>query len=403
MKKLLGLVMLMALFVPAAQADILKDVSTYGEIQVLGNMDRHIGDDKDDYSNTSVRVLYGIHGDLTEDVAANLTLLYRNTWGNPNGPTEGKDVDNYLSEIFVTEANVVISNLFDRLEAKIGRQFYGDENSAVIYFGPKHYITERPVLGQDGNTALALDALKVSYLGEMFAADFIYAKFTDVIDQISNDDTTMWGLDTKFMPMDGLTVQAYIYDIENIPGGINLGKSPGTMMDTHVGIYGVKPTLEMDNILISAEYARNYQSQGVLVGGDVDRYMAKIDAAIALDNFTPRATYYRNKGFYSYGNYVPGLLVGQDMMFDTNTDLAVVNVGVDFALPFEILEKVAFSADAFGFYNRNMSKEHAYEGDLWIKYNHNENVELHLAGALVKTPGFDSIERKLQSGVIVKF
>lgn len=423
MKKLLGLALVLA-FVSVgstANADVLKNVSTSGEIQVLGTWDNNMWNRTDDwnakYANTSTRVLFGVHAGLTQDVKANLTLAYYNMWGTDGSTGKAISDENnggYLQQIDVIEGNVELFNLFCAIDAKIGRQFYGDEDSAVIYFGPNHYNSEQ----RDTKQAMSIDAANFSYSGEMISWNLIYGKLLEVendgvvapgvpADLRYNDaDTSLLGFDIKAKITDSFKVQGYIYDIRTKYTPSVDGVIPGEYVNNdHTGFWGVKPSFANDMFKFSAEYARNFD--GNRFAYDVNQDMVKVDAALLLDGFTPRAQYYRNNstndvGFQDFGNYRPGLIFGQ--LFEEN-DLAnttVWNLGLDINLP--SMDKLTYTIDLLGFQDVDHLRDwNAFEGDVWVKYAHNDNVELHVAAGTMKFPGDDTWAFKAQSGMIVRF
>ena len=128
MKKLLGLLLAITMAWPiAANADVLKNTELKGEIQTIA-LDSHklspmYG------SGTTFRVLAGLSTEIAEDVRANVLFHYSDGW---NQNLDGSTVQYYWNNVTLAEANVVLSNLFCCLEATVGRQFYGDEDSAVM-------------------------------------------------------------------------------------------------------------------------------------------------------------------------------------------------------------------------------------------------------------------------------
>lgn len=397
MKKLLGIALAFTMCFGAvvANADVLKSVKTSGEIQVLGSYNRYA---EDHASAVTARVLYGVSATLAQDVKANVTLAYNNVWGSdvPAGAigTEGKNLDTYLTDIKVIEGNIELFNLFCAIDAKIGRQFYGDENSAVIYFGPNHYNT---VSEQNGPSARALDAANFSYTGENVSWNFVYAKtyeagpFYNAAALGADNDNTIVGLDLTAGISDSLKVQAYFYDVR---------VKDGSSAYDHLGFWGIKPSFTAENFSAAIEYARNFE--GDRIANDVNQDLIKVDLALNLGAFNPYFTFVRGNEFVGYGNYTPGLILGQAYGSVITYNENVYVLGADFN--FENSDKLTYSVNLLGYQpTDHFNKWNDYEGNVWVKYAHNKNVELHIAGGAVKTPGDDHFETKLQSGVIVKF
>lgn len=367
MKKLLGLLLAMTMAWPVtASAEVLKNVDLKGEIQTIASDARH---DKNNMfkSGTNFRVLAGLSADLVEDVRANVLFQYNDAWFSG---TEGNTVQNYWDKVRLAEANVVLSNLFCCLEATVGRQFYGDEDSAVMYFGPNHYV-----FGM--NKAPSLDGAKLVYSDDfktftMLAGKLVDVRTTSTGTTIVNDNWTVYGLDLKLNLTDTLTAQVYGYDFMN-------SKYDAATEKRHEGFYGAKATFAPEAATLSAEYARGYEANRLFREGNDSPYMVKVDAALNMDVITPRAAFYYAKGVVSpFGNYYPGLaighvLAGNDIPFaDYSGDgVRMFNVGVDY-----VWNKFVFSLDGFSFQDRTAKDSSTWEADLVAKYNHNDYVQL---------------------------
>lgn len=367
MKKLLGLLLAMTMAWPVtASAEVLKNVDLKGEIQTIASDARH-NKDKMFKSGTNFRVLAGLSADLVEDVRANVLFQYNDAWLSG---TEGNTVQNYWDEVRLAEANVVLSNLFCCLEATVGRQFYGDEDSAVMYFGPNHYV-----FGM--NKAPSLDGAKLVYSDDfktftMLAGKLVDVRTTSPGTTIVDDNWTVYGLDLKLNLTDTLTAQVYGYDFMN-------SKYDAAREKRHNGFYGAKATFAPEAATLSAEYARGYEANRLFREGNDSPYMVKVDAALNMDVITPRAAFYYAKGVVSpFGNYYPGLaighvLAGNDTPFaDYSVDgVRMFNVGVDY-----VWNKFVFSLDGFSFQDRTAKDSSTWEADLVAKYNHNDYVQL---------------------------
>ena len=403
MKKLLGLLLAMTMAWPVtASAEVLKNVDLKGEIQTIASDARH--DKKDGYnSGTNFRVLAGLSADLVEDVRANVLFQYNDAWLSG---TEGNTVQNYWDEVRLAEANVVLSNLFCCLEATVGRQFYGDEDSAVMYLGPNHYV-----FGM--NKAPSLDGAKLVYSDDFKTFTMLAGKLvthtpaTTTTPVTVDDNWTVYGLDLKLNLTDTLTAQVYGYDFMN-------SKYDAAREKRHEGFYGAKATFAPEAATLSAEYARGYEANRLFREGHNSPYMVKVDAALNMDVITPRAAFYYAKGVVSpFGNYYPGLAIGH-MLSGNDKPFAgysadgvrMFNMGVDYAW-----NKFVFSLDGFSFQDRTAKDSSTWEADLVAKYNHNDYVQL-FAGigyakygtALKSATNFDTKDNTVgQLGMLIKF
>ncbi|MCQ2410661.1 MAG: hypothetical protein MJ053_04005, partial [Elusimicrobiaceae bacterium] len=383
-------------------AGVLNNVEVKGEIQTIASDVNHnrLGRLNRD---TSVRVLAGLSADLTEDVTANLMFQYANIWGINDA--SGKSAHDYLDQFHVVEANVVLHNLFCCLEATVGRQFYGEEDSAVIYFGPNHYNAE------SNGYALSLDAVKVTYGDEVKALTLIAGRVneTSMTKQISSsyfiptmhepswyrlfsgdyffDPRSIYGADFQMNITDELKAQVYGYD------------AVVNAMDKHIGFYGAKLSLNTP-VRVAAEYARNFGGDRLVKEHNGTGHMAKVDVAMDINAVTARGTfYYANDHFFSLGNYQPGLIYGHyaHAMMGFIMDVALFNIGADV----KPADKWTVSVDGFSFQDHRMDHSAFYEADLTAKYAHNENVEL-FAG-IAYGWGTDSDIAKGQLGMLIKF
>ena len=391
MKKLLGLLLAMTMAWPVtASAEVLKNVDLKGEIQTIAADAHHkAGLYK---SGTNFRVLAGLSADLVEDVRANVMFQYNNAWLSA---TEGDTVQDYWDNVRLAEANVVLSNLFCCLEATVGRQFYGDEDSAVMYFGPNHYV-----FGM--NAAPSLDAAKLVYSDDFKTFTMLAGK---IVNSLTTDNVTVYGLDLKLNLTDTLTAQIYGYDF------MNSRYNPADEK-RHEGFYGVKATFAPEAATLSAEYARGYEANRLFREGNDSPYLVKVDAALNMDVITPRATFYYAKGLVSpYGNYYPGLaighlLAGEGLPLQTygGEGLRLFNVGVDYAW-----NKFVFSLDGYSFQDRTAKDSSTWEADLVAKYNHNDYVQLFAGIGYAKystayKEGFGTKDNTVgQLGMLIKF
>ncbi len=371
MKKTLALLLAVAFAVPAFAGNVLSNVETYGEIETIGFTQTEDAGDK----SVANRVLFGVSADLVEDVRANLTFAYSNVWEDTNGD----DVDSYLNNIEVAEANVVVSNIFGALEAKIGRQFYGNEDSPVMYIGPRH--------GNYANIAslpsMSLDGALLTYQGESLALSAFYA-------QISDGSVDATGLTLDYAFTNNLVAGIYWYDVST---------------GDHIGIWGGKAAYQNEGTKLAVEYAKNYL--GHVFGHNNEGWMLKADAALNLDaesiSLTPRLSYYiSEKQFFAAGNYAPGIALGYmaGPLSMTYEDWRVFNAGIDFG--FKSLEKVTF---AFDYLNAEIDRNWVgNEFDLKAIYQHNDYVSFTLGGGVVTNMLSDEDDLYVgQLGMLIKF
>ena len=361
MKKLLGVLLAIAMSWPAS-ATVLKNVEVVGEIQTIAS-DVHHNQNGIYNSGATNRVLAGLSADLVEDVTANLVFQYANVWGD-NADNEGKTVNDYWNQIKVVNANVVLHNLFCAFDVTVGRQFYGDEDSAVMYIGPNHYNAEI-------NTYVnSIDAAKLVYADDVKTLTLIAGTINDLTPAVAAK-FDLYGADFKLNVTDGLTAQVYGYDFTSRGDAARLIEP-----DQHSGFYGAKVGMNVEAVRAGVEYARNFGGHRLVKEHKDTGYMVKADLAADIEAVTARGAFvYAKEGFEAAGNYTPGLLVGHlyggDIWDYSAEGLRLFNVGLDFK-PFE---KWTFALDGYTFQART-GHATTYEADLTAKYAHNEYVEL---------------------------
>ena len=392
MKKVLVLTAVIAMFAASAFAQEIsfKNFKVYGEGSIIGMYEdynryrvNNYNKSIDNYSTVYNQFLLGVTFDIHPNVQAAVALGYEPRWGDSY--LDGKDISDsndkgYLNQVRVVEANITLNNVFDvyGLKAKLGRQFYGDEDSSVMFLGVRHYNAEPGnwLFGLTANKITSLDALSGCYENGDLKINAIYGVFSSVIEN-GDSNISLSGVDVKYTDiiLDTLNGQAYWYELENA------NKASGSMLSTDkYGIIGVKPMLKKNDFKASLEVAFNYGAKT----GYGDKYssnLIKADAAYEVKdlNLIPRAAYvliggYNDKDgfdkpFFNAGNYTPGLIFGQED-FD-GSDFEIINGGADYAW-----NQYVLSFDYYNFSSRDTSAFYGEEIDLFIKYRYTENIEI---------------------------
>ena len=385
MKKLLGLFLALAMSFPAGAA-IVDNVEAIGRIDVIGADSNRtpVGD-----PTAASRVMAGLSADLTEDVKANVLFTYVTPW---DGSLSGNTVNGYQDNIYLSAANVVLSNLFDCFELTLGRQFYGDEDSMTMYFGPKSgymaAIAAQP---------LSLEAAKLTYADDFKSVTVLAGKTTD--DLALTTKYNIYGADIRLNLTDTMKAQVYGYalkDEDNAP--------------EYQGFYGAKLAYMPEAFGFSVEAARGHQGNRLVKEGKDTPYFVKLDASLNMDAFTPRAAFLYQKGSVSeYGSYAPGLVTGKYLTPLGNTsdvidNARIFNVGVDYKW-----NKMVFALDGFAFQDRTAQAAATLEADLTATYQHNESVELFAGIGYAKLGGglkdqFDAKDATVyQLGTTIRF
>lgn len=365
MKKLLGLFVAFAMALPASAA-LVDNVDAIGRIDVIG-ADANRGNVT---ASAGSRVVAGLSADLTEDVKANVQFWYATAW---DGALSGNSLNKYQDEIHLAEANVVLSNLFDCFELTLGRQFYGDEDSMTMYFGPKSGY-----MAAIAFQPLSLEAAKLTYADDFKSVTLLAGK-TSIQDNLGNilNSYNIYGADIRMNLTDTMKAQVYGYALKD-----------ETNAPEYHGFYGAKLAYMPEAFGFSVEAARGHQGNRLVKEGKDTPYFVKLDASLSMDAFTPRAAFLYQKGLVSeYGAYAPGLVAGKYLTPLGNTsdvidNARIFNVGVDYKW-----NKMVFALDGFAFQDRTAQAAATLEADLTATYQHNESVEMFAGIGYAKLGG----------------
>lgn len=358
MKKLLGLFVAFAMALPASAA-LVDNVEAIGRIDVIGaDANRDAVNNLGASNSAASRVVAGLSADLTEDVKANVQFWYATAW---DGSTSGSTLNTYQDKIHLAEANVVLSNLFDCFELTLGRQFYGEEDSMTMYFGPKSgYMAALAV------QPTSLEAAKLAYADDFKSVTLLAGKtnYTDT-NKIARH-ANIYGADIRLNLTDTMKAQMYGYALKD-----------EDVSPEYEGFYGAKLAYLPEAFGFSVEAARAHQGKRLIKEGKDTPYFVKLDASLNMDAFTPRAAFLYQKGTVSeFGAYTPGLVVSKYLTPVANTassidNARIFNVGVDYKW-----NKMVFALDGFAFQERAGHHAASLEADLTATYQHNESVEL---------------------------
>ncbi len=424
MKKLLVAVLAFALFAPAFAVE---NVQVTGDIQTIGiSVEDPAGDFGTPYKGVRNRVILGLGADLVDDVYAKVTFAHENMFGDyttaSGEPLVGENLDDIWTRTYVSEAFIKISNIFDAVELKVGRQYYGDEKSSVLYFGPTYGYAD-PVVTEFGTgifggnplpSYLSVDGATAAYRGDNLTLTAAYLVLSDDLASINgfnrSQQASLSGLDLGVKVNENINADAYIYDVKGVSAG----------WIENFGFWGVKPTIEYEHFKLGVDFARNYGA------GNDKGWQVKADLALPIGteetSVTPRVTYYKSeKNFQAFGNYRPGLMFGtiiggglNNYIADANfgggvlSNWEIVNAGL--CMKFAGLEKWGFALD---FYTGESSNgtfmgTSKFLGNSWeakVVYNVNQYVALNATGALLTNKGHSwkhSISA-VQLGLNVKF
>lgn len=206
MSRLSSLILALALVASVSmpgRSEILKNLKTDGGIEVrafgIDNEADLSGATDDHRSDIITRLSLGGSFDILDDVHARVQLAKNN---RQYGEAQ-EDLNDVQSSIDVTNAYVKIDKVFGVMDLAMGRQYFGNEDDLIVYFGPKNddalSITALDLFRADGSIK---DWAKVTLIG---------GKTSSVTGNVNND-TDLWGAEVnsdKVIPKGNLA--AYYY------------------------------------------------------------------------------------------------------------------------------------------------------------------------------------------------
>ncbi|MDR1695055.1 MAG: hypothetical protein LBR69_00245 [Endomicrobium sp.] len=416
MKKILALAAVLAFTASSAFASEshLKKFKFFGEGSFYGyTYENTFAYPKYNFSGTGMYAVTGFHYGINENVSATFSLGYTDVWGDG---LEGMTASDFFDVLRIVEANVTFKNLFDveGLKLKVGRQYYGDEDSSVMYFGIRRNQPLRMLAGAGAYGAgtvgsiSSVDGASAYYKKGNIKANIMYGI---VANGGPNGNDTVMGGDFKYLNIaDMFDAQAYLYSWDNLFYG-----------QRKYTIFGLKPTFKKAGLKASLEFAKNFGGAEVFSNTADNTNLVKADVAYKIEKIglTPRVMYGvfggEFKGFYAFGNTNLGLIGGQTIISHPTAaayfDNRIVNVGADY-----IKNKFTFSFDIFDFGSRDGKDnkdavKYGTEFDLVVKYAYDANTDFyagigHMFGgkaaeAINDNAAFDS--STFQAGVTYKF
>lgn len=414
MKHFLSLSLALALvesisFPAHADFDLIKNLKLDSSIETRSFSIDNATDrnsDHDDYTaETNYRVMLGGSFDLLDDVHGRLQLDKNALQGSGSG-----SITSVEGSTFFDNAYVKVDKVFNHVDLTVGRQFYGDPNDLVIYFGPQN----DSILSITSLDAFRADA------DIMGVAKFqgIAGKLADNGSQTSvaaepnpansNSDTDVWGgeINTdKVIPGGNLAVYYYTAQIKEEANAL-LGNNT-------LGVYGlringdIKPIGGLGyNAEIIGNDGRNNGAAGT-PAYDGDAYSLGLNYGHDIAAMPARAHIDYSYGSHNFAAVAPGRRFGIIWGEFTNTalDPSVVNgVGgagvsnlkvLDGGLGVNPIEKLGIDLNAYRFMydttganpanvtgNKNDLTSAGTEFDLILTWKHSQNVSFDVNAAI---------------------
>jgi len=384
MNKVLVFAALLMMFtaISFAQDISLKNVKLYGQGSVVGisvgngvgyNPDSYLGP-QSNYGRVYLQSTLGVMFDLNDNIQAAAALCYENSWSELGGDS----LQTYLNTIRVIEANLTLNKLFnvDGLSAKVGRQYYGDEDSTVMYLGIRHNA-------EPGDSDFSsIDAVTVYYDNENLKANIIYGVMAD---NNINGNESLAGFDFRYLKIAGIfNIQAYMYEIDNYDyGPVGLAD-----LTEKYGFYGIKPSVEIGDFVASFEVARNYGGKYTFSNDLCNSNLILVNASynIKTADLTTRGAYAlfggnsnnvtnmvgSNIGFFNFGNFTPGFIYGEQI--SEGVDEKIINIGADY----KGIKDYTFTLDYYNASQRDGNFNFGNEIDAMVDYQFTNNTDIFL-------------------------
>lgn len=416
MKKVIGILALLALTGNIASAELLKNMKWTGGAEIKNATgQKSVVGTKADWSNTFSRFTLGANFDLNEDINAQVTAVKSDF---RNYGTNAQNVDNITGNVFFTEAYVSLKNVL-WLNHKFGRQYYGNAGDMVIYYGPGFGANN----GVANFSVSALDG----WYGEWNKGKWTVTGLAAKLDENSTtnpQDVNLYGATGKFDYSAEVKGSAYFYQKDSRDDVA----APAYQHDT-LQVAGVKAEGVFEGIGYGVEYAMNMgKNKQLATAADYVGTALKANLSYGLD--LNKFGKFEFMGEYGMGsgdetgstdengefqaishNYLPGMIfgtygVGQTMNGIGN--LTVMNAGVKY-MPKQI-EKLTVGAKFFTFAPTEEPVGYdAYgtELNLCAGWKHSENVGLKASYAMFMPEkdfaGKDTTETLMGFDVMLKF
>ena len=372
MKKVIGMLALIALVGNIANAELLKNFKYDGKIEVnayTNSNDADMNSDVNDKtSDVDTRVQLNASFDLNAEVGAYVSAVKKNRqYGDGSETVAAGTADGFAMEQAYLDLKGVLG--FDH---KVGRQYYGNEGDLVIFYGPTGwpYQPYLPVTGLDAYTGW-----------------YKYGKwdFNLVLGKTANDnavpnlaDTDVTGVKAMYALREELNLAAYYYQAKNY----NLTN------DQTLDVVGAKAMGKFMGFDYAAELAKNYGNTGAAQNYTGMGFKANLayglDLAGKLDltgeyvmGSGDKTSAGKDEDFTAINSdYRPGILFG----YGANNGIANLtawNVGAKW-MP-SAIEKLSLGAKVFHFSPTEEPAGYDTYGnelDVTAKWQHSEAVSL---------------------------
>lgn len=252
-----------------AQAEVLKNFRFGGQIDVMATSANNATDfqtypdnpapvvtaGRDRIGDTQTRVLLFIDWDLLDDVHSRLTLRKNNRVHGENS----EHLNTVQNNVFVDEAHFKVDKLAGAIDLTAGRQFYGESNDIVIYYGPsdKAWFT-MPVS--------AIDAFRADWNGEHLTFTGLAGRTNDPnVFTAADASTDVRGLILTLKGNDHIRASVYGWNrvVHRVAAAVgtppgNAGAADNGGKNDNLYVVGLKMRLAGGGFWLKSEFAQNF-------------------------------------------------------------------------------------------------------------------------------------------------
>ena len=246
MKKVIGMLAVVALVSSVASAELLKNFKYDGKVEVNAYQITN-GNDlnsklKDKNTDVETRVQLNTGFDLNDDVSAVVSVVKNN---RHHGDVQ-ENVNTIQAQLVFQQAYMNLKGVLG-MDHKLGRQYYGNEGDLIVYYGPTGY-TYYP-----GLTVSALDAWTGWYKTgkwDMHAVSGKVSPLNTCNVGTADTDVNLNGFVAAYDLMTDLKLGAYVYEQKNMQALYTT--------DITLDVVGVKATGKFMGFDYYGEVAKNY-------------------------------------------------------------------------------------------------------------------------------------------------
>jgi hypothetical protein len=386
MKKVIGMLAVVALANSMASAELLKNFKADGNVEVnaysVNNKDFN-KDASDKTANTDTRVMLNMGFDLNEDVNAVVSAVKLNRQYG----TGHENTDNLTANVFFEQAYLNLKNVFG-IDHKLGRQYYGNAGDMVIYYGP----ATMPYTAKFTPSISAIDGwtgwYKFNVLNRDWNVNAIIAKENNGGTTYPSKDINVTGVNVK-TNVDRWNLNAYYYQKVD---------QKTAAKTNYLDVAGARANWEcmfVKNLNIGAEYDMNMgTNRNTATDYKGYAYKANVDYSMDLAGKLAFNGEYAvwsgdknladkdNKKFQAInGDYRPGIIMGGGFVGaagTAGTGSTTYNVGANWTP--EKLNKLNFGAKYYNFSttekNTAADKHLGNEVDVMATWTHSASVSV---------------------------